>query len=76
MIAMSLGAGILYRLTEMDFKNSYYGVGFIATVLNFLFCGAAAAGTFYMIDRNGFMVRINLPWTEPDKLENTNPTYY
>jgi hypothetical protein len=75
MIAMSLGAGILYRLTQQDFQNSYYGVGFIATVLNFIFCGIAAAGTYFMIDRNGFIITIRVPYLHQDKDER-NPIYY
>ena len=75
MIAMSLGAGILYRLTQQDFQSSYYGVGFIATVLNFIFCGIAAVGTYYMIDRNGFIITIKVPFMNQGK-EERNPTYY
>lgn len=57
LIAFSLGAGVLFRLTSRDFSTSYYGsgspliqgVGFITTVFNWIFCAFALFGVRHMI---------------------------
>ena len=52
-IAFLLGATILYQLTSRDFPGSYYGIGFIASILNSLLSIIILLGVYFLIDAFG-----------------------
>lgn len=60
MISFSLGSGVLFRLASRDFPGAHYGIGFAASVINFVLSIIVGAATYYMIDDNGFIKSISL----------------
>ncbi|KAJ3306736.1 hypothetical protein HDV03_004367 [Kappamyces sp. JEL0829] len=59
MIAFSLGASWMYKTVDRDFSKTatvVYGIGYIATILNWLLCSVIIFGVFVCIDSNGLLV--------------------